>query len=57
MGEELDQLKQGLKTSFSNIKEDITSNAVKIQELINQNKELENTIYKLKETIKQLKYS
>lgn len=54
MGEELDQLKQGLKTSFNNIKEDITSNSVKIQELINQNKGLKDEVCKLRETIKQL---
>ena len=52
MGDDIDQLKQGLKNSFSNIKEDITSNATKIQELINQNKELKDTINELKDTIK-----
>ena len=54
MGEELDQLKQGLKTSFKNIKEDITSNSVKMQELIKQNEGLKNEVYQLRETIKQL---
>ena len=52
MVEDIYQLKKGLKNSFSNIKEDITSNATKIQELINQNKELKNTINELKNTIK-----
>ena len=50
MGEEIDQLKQGLKHSFSKIKEDITSNSEDIQKIINQNKELKDTINKLKET-------
>ena len=54
MGENIDQLKQGLKNSFNNIKEDITSNSNKIQELINQNKELKDTINELKDTIKHL---
>tara|TARA_B100001013_G_C24384273_1_gene353393 strand:+ start:209 stop:634 length:426 start_codon:yes stop_codon:yes gene_type:complete len=54
MGEEIDQLKQGLKHSFSKIKEDITSNSEDIQKIINQNKELKDTINKLKETIKKL---
>ena len=54
MGDDIDQLKQGLKNSFSNIKEDITSNATKIQELINQNKELKDTINELEDTIKKL---
>ena len=54
MGEDIDQLKQGLRNSFSNIKEDITSNTTKIKELVDQNKELKDTINELKRTINDL---
>ncbi|MBW2985077.1 hypothetical protein KY313_00275 [Candidatus Woesearchaeota archaeon] len=54
MGEDIDQLKQGLRNSFSNIKEDITSNTTKIKELVDQNKELKDTINELKRTIKDI---
>ena len=54
MGEDINQLKQGLKNSFDKIKEDITSNTEKIQELVNQNRELKGEIYELKDTIKKL---
>ena len=51
---DIDQLKEGLRNSFSNIKAEITSNTDNIQELVNQNKELKETINELKETIKNL---
>ena len=54
MGGDIHQLKQELRNSFSNIKEDITSNSYKIQKLVNQNKELKKTIDELKKIIKEL---
>ena len=54
MGDEINQLKQGLRDSFSNIKKDINSNEQKIQEIIHQNKELKETIRRLDKTIKTL---
>ena len=54
MGDEINQLKEGLKNSFNNIKEDITSNSNNIKKLLEQNRELRNTIKGLKDTIKNL---
>lgn len=58
---DLEQLKQGLKNSFTNIRSDIdniktdtNSNNKKIQELLDQNKELQETIKTLQETITSL---
>ena len=54
MEDKINQLKEGLRNSFSNIKEDITLNTDKIREIVSDNKELKKTIKELKETVNKL---